>query len=212
MPIKFNIVGRGNPAKPEAPKKYYPSIQSTGRMTMRELAEKASHMSTLSTVDMMAAIEIFLAIIPDELASGKVVELGDFSNFWLRSTSEGQRPPKKCAAIRSPASSRALCPVNASNACWMRPCLKNSSDRSGNSCAQVWQDIVKCPPRHGKVLPETSLCLFGFQRLDFPILRSNPTLRLLLFPHQAWAVWGLLQENLQCVQTNGRPVWVITPH
>jgi predicted histone-like DNA-binding protein len=89
MPIKFNIVQRGNPAKPEAPKKYYPSIQSSGRMSLRELAETASDRSTLSTADMMAAIESFLAIIPEALAEGKVVELGDFGNFWLRSTSEG---------------------------------------------------------------------------------------------------------------------------
>jgi predicted histone-like DNA-binding protein len=89
MSIKFNVVMRGNPAKPEAPKKYYPSIQSSGRMTLRELAEEASDRSTLSTADMMAAIESFLAIVPDALADGKVVELGDFGSFWLRSTSEG---------------------------------------------------------------------------------------------------------------------------
>ena len=89
MPIKFNIVKRGNPARPEVPRKYYPSIQSSGRMTLRELAEMASDRSTLSTADMMAAVESFLAIIPEALASGKVVELGDFGNCWLRFTSEG---------------------------------------------------------------------------------------------------------------------------
>jgi nucleoid DNA-binding protein len=46
-------------------------------------------MSTLSTIDMMAAIESFLSIVPEELANGKIVELGDFGNFWLRSTAEG---------------------------------------------------------------------------------------------------------------------------
>jgi predicted histone-like DNA-binding protein len=60
-------------------------------MTLRELAEEASDRSTLSTADMMAAIESFLAIVPDALADGKVVELGDFGNFWLRSTSEGAK-------------------------------------------------------------------------------------------------------------------------
>ena len=89
MSVKFNVVERGNPAKPEAPKKFYPSIQSDGRMTVRELAEKASRMSTLSTTDMMAAIESFLSIVPEEWANGKIVELGDFGNFWLRSTSDG---------------------------------------------------------------------------------------------------------------------------
>ena len=94
MPITFNVVQRGNPAKPDVPKKYYPSIQSSGRMTLRELAEEASDRSTLTTADVMAAVESFLAIIPEALADGKVVELGDFGNFWLRFTSEGTESAK----------------------------------------------------------------------------------------------------------------------
>jgi len=89
MSVKFNVVERGNPSNPDAPKKFYPSIQSTGRMTLRELAERASQMSTLSTTDMMAAIESFLTIVPRELAKGNIVELGAFGNFWLRATTEG---------------------------------------------------------------------------------------------------------------------------
>jgi predicted histone-like DNA-binding protein len=89
MTVKYNIVERGNPTNPTAPKKFYASIQSSGRVTTRELAERAAQMSTLTTVDMMAAIESFLAIVPGELAKGNIVELGDFGSFWLRATSEG---------------------------------------------------------------------------------------------------------------------------
>jgi len=66
MTVKFNVVERGNPTKPEAPKKFYPSIQSSGRITLRQLAETASQMSTLSTMDVMAAIESFLKLVPQE--------------------------------------------------------------------------------------------------------------------------------------------------
>jgi predicted histone-like DNA-binding protein len=97
MSIKFIVVERGNPAKPDAPRKYYPSIQSNGRMTMRQLAEKAADMSTLTTVDVMAVIESLLAIIPQELEKGNIVELGDFGSFWLRSTSEGS---ERAAEVR----------------------------------------------------------------------------------------------------------------
>jgi predicted histone-like DNA-binding protein len=89
MTVKFNIVERGRPGHSEVPKKYYPSLQSTGRVSIRELAERASDMSTFSTADMIGAIEILLDIIPDELAKGKIVELGDFGNFWLRFSAEG---------------------------------------------------------------------------------------------------------------------------
>jgi len=89
MTVKFNIVERGNPSNREAPKKFYPSIQSSGRVTTREVAEMAAQRSTLSTVDMMAAIESFLTIVPEQLAKGNIVELGEFGSYWLRSTSEG---------------------------------------------------------------------------------------------------------------------------
>ena len=89
MTVKFNIVERGRPGHSESPKKYYPSIQSTGRVSIYQLAKRASDISTLSTPDMMAAIEALLIIIPKELAHGNIVELGDFGNFWLRSSAEG---------------------------------------------------------------------------------------------------------------------------
>lgn len=89
MPVKFNIVERGNPSDRQAPKKFYPSIQSSGRVTTRELAEMAAQRSTLSTMDMMAAIESFLAIIPEQIAKGNIVELGEFGNFWVRVEAEG---------------------------------------------------------------------------------------------------------------------------
>lgn len=89
MTVKFNVVARGNPGHPEVPKKYYPMIHSTARVTTRELAQEASLISTLSTTDMMAAIESFLTIIPKELAKGNIVELGDFGTIWIRVESDG---------------------------------------------------------------------------------------------------------------------------
>jgi predicted histone-like DNA-binding protein len=89
MTVKFNVVEKANPTNREAPKKFYPSIQSSGRISTRELAERASQMSTLSTTDIVAVIESLLTIIPSELAKGNIVELGDFGSFWLRTTAYG---------------------------------------------------------------------------------------------------------------------------
>jgi len=89
MTVKFNVVERGNPSNPAAPKKFYPSIESSGRKTLRQMAERISQISTVSTADTMAVLEALLTTIPDELAAGNIVELGDFGNFWLRSDSEG---------------------------------------------------------------------------------------------------------------------------
>jgi len=89
MTVKFNVVERGNPANAEAPKKFYPSIQSSGRMTLRELAKEISTISTVSSTDTMAVLEALLTIIPKELSKGNIVELGDFGNFWLKANAEG---------------------------------------------------------------------------------------------------------------------------
>ena len=89
MSVKFNVVQRGNPAKPEAPKKFYPSIVSSGRRSQREVAVSASKLSALEPADMAAAAENFLSVITDELSRGNIVDLGEFGSFWLRVETEG---------------------------------------------------------------------------------------------------------------------------
>jgi predicted histone-like DNA-binding protein len=89
MSVKYHIVERYNPTKPEEPKKFYPSIKAGGRVTTRELVETASEMCSLTASDLMGAIEIILSIIPKELSKGNSVELGDFGSFWLRTKTEG---------------------------------------------------------------------------------------------------------------------------
>ena len=89
MAVKYTVVARGKPADPSAPKKYYPVIKSTGRVKARDLAQRAAEMSTLSPVDLAAALEAFLTIIPQELAQGNIVDLGDFGSFSVRISSTG---------------------------------------------------------------------------------------------------------------------------
>ena len=98
MTIKFNVVERGRPSDPEASTRFYPSIQSTGRMTLRQLSQRISQMCTVSSPDTMAVLESLLTIIPQELADGNIVELGDFGNFWLRSSSAGADEVEKVSA------------------------------------------------------------------------------------------------------------------
>lgn len=90
MTVKFNIVERRNPGDPSAPNKYYPSIQSTGRKTLRQLSQRIADNSTVGRTDVLAVLDAMLYVIPQELADGNIVELGDFGSFWLRTNSEGQ--------------------------------------------------------------------------------------------------------------------------
>jgi predicted histone-like DNA-binding protein len=56
--------------------------------------------STLGVVDLTAAVESILAIIPQQLADGNVVELGDFGSFWLKTNSEGVEQPEEVRATQ----------------------------------------------------------------------------------------------------------------
>ena len=98
MSVKFNVVERGNPSNPEAPKKHYPSVTSSGRLTLRQLAQEISRISTVSSADTMAVLEALLSTIPNELTKGNIVELGDFGSFWLKANADGADTPQAVRA------------------------------------------------------------------------------------------------------------------
>lgn len=110
MGVKYNVVSRKNPRDREAPAKYYPVLNSTGRTNQRRLAQRGSQMSTLNSADLAAALEILLSLIPEELAAGNIVDLGDFGTFRLTISADGAETPeevsvhliKRVAVIFSP--------------------------------------------------------------------------------------------------------------
>jgi len=63
-------------------------------------------MCTVSSADTLAVLESMLTVIPEELAEGNIVELGDFGSFsrkntgmiWLRSSAEGAEEMEKVSA------------------------------------------------------------------------------------------------------------------
>jgi len=95
MSVKYNVVERGKPGDPTAPKKYYPSAIARGRVDLRHIAERAAAVSTVSVPDSVAVIEAFFSIIPDELGRGNVVEIGDLGSFWLKFKSEASATPEE---------------------------------------------------------------------------------------------------------------------
>ncbi|MEZ4644442.1 MAG: hypothetical protein R3E31_17210 [Chloroflexota bacterium] len=84
MSVKYNIVPKKNPQDQAAPPRHYPVIKSSGRTTQRTLAQKGAQISTLSAADLAAAMETLLALIPQELMEGNIVDLGDFGLLSLK--------------------------------------------------------------------------------------------------------------------------------
>jgi len=98
MSVKFTVVTKKNPRDMQAPKKYYPMVKSTGRVTLRQLAERISEISTVSVIDVIAVLEALLIVIPQELIRGNIVRLGDFGTFRLRVQGRGADSEKEVTA------------------------------------------------------------------------------------------------------------------
>jgi len=81
MAVKYRLVQKINPQKPNDPKKYYAAVVTRGDVSLRELSKELSMISTVSIADVMATIEALLEIIPRHLMQGEIVRLGEFGSF-----------------------------------------------------------------------------------------------------------------------------------
>ncbi|HEY9220463.1 MAG TPA: HU family DNA-binding protein [Lutibacter sp.] len=87
--IKYMLKERINPTDLTAPNKFYPFKQAQEELTLRDFAKRISRESTVSMMDTMAVLEGLLQIIPDEIANGKIIKLGDFGTFRTTLSSVG---------------------------------------------------------------------------------------------------------------------------
>jgi len=93
MAVKCFKVAQKNLQKPTDPVKHYLRNKSTGEMTERDLVEKGASISLMNPVDIKAANELFLQLIPEALSDGKIIRIGDFGTFMLKISSEGVENP-----------------------------------------------------------------------------------------------------------------------
>jgi predicted histone-like DNA-binding protein len=95
MPIEYSLAERGNPSKPNDPKKFYPVARSTGETTVRDITGTISDMSTVSSIDVMAVLEALFQTVPKELAAGRIVRFGDFGSFYVSLQGDGAPTEKE---------------------------------------------------------------------------------------------------------------------
>lgn len=89
MPINYVVTPRVNPKDLTAPRKFYAIAKSTGEETVRQLATEISKRTNLSSAEVYAAIEAFIDLVPERLAEGKIVRMGDFGSFSISLSTEG---------------------------------------------------------------------------------------------------------------------------
>lgn len=89
MPINYSLTQRVNLKDANAPRKFYAIAKSNGEETTCQLATEISKRTSLSSVDVLAVIEAFIDLIPERVADGKIVRLGEFGSFSVTISSEG---------------------------------------------------------------------------------------------------------------------------
>jgi predicted histone-like DNA-binding protein len=98
MPVKFTVTPRKDPRDQNSTPKYYATVRSNGRADTHAIAKSINNMSTVSSVDTAAVLEAFLSVVPDKLADGQIVELGDFGTFRVSVSSDGAEQPEAVTA------------------------------------------------------------------------------------------------------------------
>jgi predicted histone-like DNA-binding protein len=98
MSVKFTTTPKKDPRNLEAEPKYYAIVKSDGRADTQTIARSINSMSTVSSADTAAVLEAFLYVVPEKLADGKIVELGDFGTFRVSVSSEGAAVPEEVTA------------------------------------------------------------------------------------------------------------------
>jgi predicted histone-like DNA-binding protein len=96
MAVKYSVNERGNPLKPQDPKKWYATARAAGELTFRQLSKEiAEGSTTVSDTDVMAVLNDLIKILRRHLANGEIVRFGDFGSFQISIGSDGAETEAK---------------------------------------------------------------------------------------------------------------------
>lgn len=95
MSVKYVLTERGNPLKPEDPKKWYAHAKSAGEITLKQLSEDIAQRSTVNYADTLAVLEALTQVLSMRLSEGLIVRFSDFGSFQISVGSKGAETADK---------------------------------------------------------------------------------------------------------------------
>lgn len=87
--VTYSVSPRINPRDKEAAPKYYGQVQSSGDVTVREMATRIQATCTVTKADVYAVLVALEDVIIEALKSGEIVRLGDLGTFQIGISSKG---------------------------------------------------------------------------------------------------------------------------
>lgn len=79
-------------------KKWYASTKTQGEVDFEELANRLTEFSTVSPADAYSVLVGLNQILPQMLANGNIVRLGDIGNFYVSVSSRGEAKEEEVSA------------------------------------------------------------------------------------------------------------------
>ena len=89
MSVSYQLVQRPNPKDRLAPKKYYASVKNSGMTEFESLCTTIADRGTCIKGDIQAALDGLIFTMKQNLAEGRIVQLGEFGNFRMSIGGEG---------------------------------------------------------------------------------------------------------------------------
>ena len=90
MPIKYNLIERGEPGVTGGgTKKWYAVATNDGELTVDDLTKLIEKFSALSEADIRGVVIALENVIQDNLANGKIIRLDKLGSFYPMLSSRG---------------------------------------------------------------------------------------------------------------------------
>jgi predicted histone-like DNA-binding protein len=93
--MKYKIIERKNPQKPQEQGKYYANAVNAGTLTIRDFANEIAGRSSLTRGDVENVLNNFLDELPTFLKLGMSVKLGELGTMRGSLISEGADTPEE---------------------------------------------------------------------------------------------------------------------
>lgn len=86
---KFKLVKKGNPAKKDAPKKWYGIPISAKPLELKAMTRAATENTTTAPIEMEGSMELFTKFAMQQLMQGHTVNVPGFGSFRITFKSQG---------------------------------------------------------------------------------------------------------------------------
>ena len=86
---KFNLVQKRNPAKPDAPKKWYAVPQTREAQSVKAMTRSATENTSTAPIEMEAALDLLGKYATEQLLQGHTVKVGDLGTLRITFKSDG---------------------------------------------------------------------------------------------------------------------------